>query len=416
MSVCVAGMWALTALGEGLEAQVKALNSERTGLRRWEEEEGTPEWLRGVYAGRIEQDSSALARSVGLPEAEFYPQTAVLASVAGLRCLGERFGEHSSWVRSRFAAERIGLVLATSAAGMAGTETVYKQLRRVDPEATLGLGQEVEEPLSHHSCGSTLAYAAEMIGIGGYRTCVSTACSSGANAVVLAAEYLQSGRQDAVLVIGAESLTGFTVRGFRSLRIYSDGACHPHEHRRDGLNLGEGVGALLLCRQEDVPDSITVWCSLRGAANANDAFHPTASSDDGEGLYQAMNQAIDQAGLSPQDIDYINLHGTGTQNNDSSEREALRRVFGEGAIPPCAATKAYTGHTLGAAGAIEAVYTALALKDQYRFGQPDFESSELPLVSPGSPAKMRYALSLSAGFGGNCTALLFEAPERKAQA
>jgi 3-oxoacyl-[acyl-carrier-protein] synthase-1 len=188
--------------------------------------------------------------------------------------------------------------------------------------------------------------------------------------------------------------------------------CKPFDEHREGLNLGEGAGYMVLV-SDKVAKTLTkpVYCKLSGYNNSNDAYHQTASSPDGTGSYKAMMGALEKSGLKPSDISYINLHGTGTPNNDSAEGTAVKRLFGP-VYPPMSSTKSFTGHTLGASGGIEAVFSALAIKHGIIYPNLRFETrmSDLPLEPERKFLKgqnIKHVMSNSFGFGGNCTSLIF---------
>ena len=262
-----------------------------------------------------------------------------------------------------------------------------------------------------HDCGaSTDAIAAHF---GGTRaTTVSTACSSAANALILGANLIRSGRTDIVVAGDSECLTSFHLHGFHSLMILDPQPCRPFDIRRAGLNLGEGAAFLVLESEASVKGrKVHPLARLAGFGNACDAFHQTASSENGEGAFLAMSKALEMASLLPGDISYVNAHGTGTPNNDASESAALRRVFGN-RIPPVSSTKAYTGHTTSASGSIEAVISVLCLQHQALPGQPAaFEPDPACIIPLTGPlyGPVDHVLCNSFGFGGNDTSLLFSA-------
>ena len=210
---------------------------------------------------------------------------------------------------------------------------------------------------------------------------------------------------------GFDSLSKFTLNGFRSLFILSETPCKPFDKNRTGLNLGEGAAFLVLESEGTLQiTGNSPICVLTGYANTNDAFHQTASSENGEGAFLCMNQALKSANLNPDDIDYINLHGTGTVNNDLSEGMALKRLFGHN-LPLFSSTKSFTGHTLGAAGAIEAVFSVLSLQNNFIFPSPGFEVPMDPELIPVTRTRsfpgIKNIMSNSFGFGGNETTLIF---------
>src|SRR5690606_8400871 len=190
-------------------------------------------------------------------------------------------------------------------------------------------------------------------------TTISTACSSSANSIMMAAQMIEDGLLRCAVAGGTDALSRFTLNGFNTLMIVDKELCQPFDKHRRGLNLGEGA-AYLLIMSEALADELQLQkiAFVSGYANANDAYHQTASSPEGAGNQLAMRNALVRAGLQPEDISYINAHGTGTPNNDSAECAAIQNVF-ETACPPFSSTKSYTGHTLAASGAVEAVFSTL---------------------------------------------------------
>ncbi len=262
----------------------------------------------------------------------------------------------------------------------------------------------------HHECGAVTELVADAMGIRHHVSTISTACSSGANALMYGARMIRAGMLDVVIAGGTDALTRFTLNGFNTLMILDQQNCRPFDDTRTGLNLGEGAGYVVLV-SDAVAEKISPWCRLAGFANANDAYHQTASSPDGTGNFLAMKSALDMGGLQPADIGYINLHGTGTQNNDSSEGLAITRLFGE-SVPPASSTKSFTGHTLGASGGIEAVFSAWALREGIIYPNANFsvQMKELafsPVTAFSRGNGLRNVMSNSFGFGGNCSSLVF---------
>jgi 3-oxoacyl-(acyl-carrier-protein) synthase len=208
-----------------------------------------------------------------------------------------------------------------------------------------------------------------------------------------------------------DSLAKFTLNGFNSLHILAHEPCRPFDRDRQGLNLGEGAAFLVLEKEEDIANR-QVYAQLTGFGNANDSYHPSSLSDEGEGPFLAMKQALEVAGLGPGDIDFINAHGTGTENNDASESRAMIRLF---QIPPAfGSTKSNTGHTLGGAGAVEAVFSVLNLHHQevypsLQFKNPIVSTGLIPVTEYRSMA-ISHVMSNSFGFGGNCSSLIFSKP------
>ncbi len=259
-------------------------------------------------------------------------------------------------------------------------------------------------------CGDTTDKIADYLKIKQYIATVSTACSSSANAIMIGARLIKNNIIDRAIVGGADALTKFTINGFNSLEIIDAEPCRPFDESRKGLTIGEGA-AYLLIESENIADKQKIICELKGYANANDAYHPTASSPEGHGAYLAMKQSLEMCGMNPSEVDYINAHGTGTDINDLSEGKAVEKLFSP-RIPPISSTKAFTGHTLGAAGAIEAVLSVLAIKHRMiypnlNFKNPIKELSFVPVTKLIKDIDVKNVMSNSFGFGGNNTSLLF---------
>jgi 3-oxoacyl-[acyl-carrier-protein] synthase-1 len=228
---------------------------------------------------------------------------------------------------------------------------------------------------------------------------------------------IRNGDLDRVVAGGTETLTKFHLNGFDSLKILDKEPCKPFDEKRNGINLGEGASYLVLESEESVKQSgKRVICELTGWGNSCEAFHQTASSPDGIGAYLAMKKAVEMSGLKVSDIDYINAHGTGTDNNDLSEGRAIETLFGT-EIPPVSSTKPYTGHTTSAAGATEAIIAILCLLEQVIW--PNLNFSEQMKELRFSPVrellknkKVNHVMTNSFGFGGNDTSLIFSRYER----
>ncbi|WP_295363448.1 beta-ketoacyl-ACP synthase [Arenimonas sp.] len=304
---------------------------------------------------------------------------------------------------ARFGADRVAVVLGTSTSGVGESEAAHRFHREHGrwPEGFHYAQQEM---------GTPAQYLAWRLGLRGPAQVISTACSSSAKALASAARLLRAGLADAVVAGGADSLCAFTVAGFASLGSVAPGRCLPFSRHRAGINIGEGA-ALFLVGREPGP------VRLAGCGESSDAHHMSAPDPEGRGPERAIREALDRAGLAPGDIDYVNLHGTATPQNDAMEAGVVARVFGPGT--PCSSTKPLTGHTLGAAGAIEAALCWIALADNpgrhlpphWWDGAADPALPPLNLVVPGTRAAAppRRMLSQSFAFGGSNAALVLEA-------
>jgi 3-oxoacyl-[acyl-carrier-protein] synthase-1 len=300
---------------------------------------------------------------------------------------------------------RTGFVSANTVGGMDKSEEFF-----VDFLTNPACGRL--RKVIHHECGSITDLVADRLGIRDHVSTISTACSSSANALYFASRLIRHHLLDVAIAGGTDALTRFTLNGFHSLMILDDQYCRPFDEHRKGLNLGEGAGYLVLV-SERVATSLrkAMYCQLDGCCNANDAYHQTASSPEGTGSFLAMKGALERSNLAPSDIDYINLHGTGTQNNDVAEGTAIKLLFSP-RFPKMSSTKSFTGHTLGASGGMEAVFSALAIKEGMIFPNLRWETpmKELPFVPETKFSKgqtISHVLSNSFGFGGNCTSLVF---------
>lgn len=347
-----------------------------------------------LLVGEVKCSNEALSERLGLSS-----RPVSRTSLLGLTAARE------AWGSNRHMKElRTGIISATSVGGMDTTEQFYQEyLAKNNPDYAV---------LRCHDSGSTTERIAAELGISGYINTLSTACSSGANAIMLGARLIEQGKLDRVLVGGTDALTDFTINGFRSLMIYDDQWCRPFDESRTGLNLGEGAAFLLLESDKSVRISGNpTICCLSGWANAADAYHQTASSPEGTGATMAIQNAIDISGLSALDISYINAHGTGTKNNDLSESTAMINVFGDN-VPDFSSTKPFTGHTLAAAGAIEAVFSVLAIQHglifpNLNYQNPIAETGLVPITELQTDQPVLAVLSNSFGFGGNNSSLVF---------
>ncbi len=295
---------------------------------------------------------------------------------------------------------QVGFISGTTVGGMDMSEQFYLDYIH---------GEAHKEYIAAHDCGSCTEMTAKRFGKFAFVTTLSTACSSAANAIILGANMIRCGEADIVVVGGSECITKFHLNGFNSLMILDTQPCRPFDATRNGLNLGEGAAYLVLESEESAKKrGAKAQALLSGYGNACDAFHQTASSPDGEGAFRAMKEALELAGLQPSEIDYINAHGTGTPNNDVSESQAMKRLFGD-KVPPVSSTKPFTGHTTSASGSIEAVFCILALQNGFvpvnlNWSQA-MEDGVVPVSQPTKKA-LNHILCNAFGFGGNDSSLL----------
>jgi len=392
--VFVAGVGVISAIGNNVAETLVSFENEQAGM-------GDITGMDTIYKGQlpvaeVKLSNDELATITGLPAT--ISRTTLLSLMAAKEALQDAdIPNLSSW--------RTGFVSANTVGGMDKSETFFIDFIKDSRKGKL-------RNIFDHECGSVTEKVAKELGLTGYMTTISTACSSSANAIFYGARMIKNDMLDVVVAGGAEALTKFTLNGFNTLMILDKEFCKPFDDNRHGLNLGEGSGYLVLV-SEKVAKTLkkTLYCKLSGYNNSNDAYHQTASSPDGTGSYLAMEKALKKAGLTTADIDYINLHGTGTPNNDSAEGTAIKRLFNP-EYPPMSSTKSFTGHTLGASGGIEAVFSALAIRHgliypNLRFETQMEELSFSPETKFSKGNKIKNVMSNSFGFGGNCTSLIF---------
>jgi 3-oxoacyl-[acyl-carrier-protein] synthase-1 len=379
-----------SALGTGNAATLDALRAQRGGLRHQPLRSGGSTWL-GTVADIDEPLTDSLAR---------YDCRAY--RVIGRALAEDDFTSKVAAARERYGAHRVGCFIGTICAGLMHLEERY---HRHDPRAgDLGPDVRLDDVVNLFSATD---YCRSVLGITGPAVSISTACSSSARAFPIAYRYMRAGLCDAAVVGGIDCANETFIYGFRSLGLLSAEPCRPWDRRRNGLSLGEAAGFALLEDFDEGADGIT----LLGFGESADAYHMTAPHPEGLGAELAMRDALRRAGLSPDAIDYINLHGSGTSANDAAEDAAVLRVFGS--ETPCSSTKGWTGHTQGASGVTEAVLSMLAVEHGFIPGtlnttEPD-PALRSRLVQENRSEPLRRVLSNSFGFGGNNCALIFGA-------
>lgn len=302
--------------------------------------------------------------------------------------------------------QHTGLLSATTTGGIREFEKHFYALTDLEQSGDFAQFTDTANPGEHAE------RIAEHLGIEKYIATLSTACSSSANAIMQGAQLIRQKKIDRVICGGTEALSKFTVNGFNALMILDHAHCRPFDATRSGLNLGEGAAYLVLESEALVMKSQkNIFAELKGYGNANDAFHQTASSPEGTGALYAMQNALAIAQIYSTSIDYVNAHGTATENNDLSEGIGLQRLFGD-KIPPFSSTKPFTGHTLAAAGGIEAVFSIMALQQQTIWPNLNFvhqmpELAIAPVTNLARSGNLTNIISNSFGFGGNTSSLIF---------
>lgn len=394
--IVVTAMGIISSIGNSVEENLYSLREGKPQISHLDNLHST---LRdNIKVGEVKLSNSELAKRLGIDHRAEYSRTALLGIWAAKEAIA---GLSADEVKS------LGFVSASTVGGMDKTEQFFYEYKT---------NVKARRHIYTHNIGENTRMIADYFGIEGMVTAVSTACSSSANAIMVGTNLLRTGRLSQVLVGGSDALCKFTINGFNSLMILSDDACKPFDRNRKGLNLGEGAAYLLIETEENaIRHGRTVLAVLSGWGNTNEAYHQTASSAEGDGAAAAMAKALDVASIAPHEIDYINAHGTATDNNDMSESVAIRRIFGN-EVPDFSSTKAFTGHTLAAASSVEAVYSILSIRESVVFPNLNFNTPiEVTNLTPQTTLKhkpIRNVLSNSFGFGGNCSTLIFSKYEK----
>jgi 3-oxoacyl-[acyl-carrier-protein] synthase-1 len=383
---------ATSCIGKGVTATLESLLEQRSGLKRCEFETVDIDTHIGEVKGVDE------AR---LPE-NLYKFECRNNRLAELALQQDGFFEAVQQAASRIGRRRVGVFLGTSTAGILETELAYRQR---DPIS--GALPPSFEYGSTHNSFSVADYVRQRCRLEGPAVVISSACSSSAKVFASARRMIEAGLIDAALVGGVDSLCLTTLYGFHSLQLSSPAPCRPFDVARDGISIGEAAAFALLERASEDLNGDSVL--LLGIGESSDAYHMSAPHPEGLGARRAMHAALASAGLEPGDIDYINLHGTGTPSNDRSESQAVASVFGP--TTPCSSSKGATGHTLGAAGALEAVISALAIQHGLMPGGVHTNTIDPTLtahyIKENRRAPIMRVLSNSFGFGGtNCSLIL----------
>lgn len=395
-SVLITGCGITCAIGNGKEEVLSSLLANRTGI-------APLKYLKTTHTefpvGEVKMSDEEMERIMGIKPGVPVTRTALMGMIALHEALADA-GMDSKDINGA------AFVNGTTVGGMDKSEQYYTDFIENDSR---------NEYIKTHDCGSCSEMIADRFGRFSRISTISTACSSAANAIELGADMIRSGLADIVVAGGSECITKFHLNGFNSLMILDHGQCRPFDAERAGLNLGEGAAYVVLeSRESAARRGVKPVAFLSGYGNACDAYHQTASSPDGEGAFLAMSKALADAGLTPDDIDYINAHGTGTPNNDLSESQAMKRLFGN-AMPPVSSTKSFTGHTTSASGSVEAVICILALRNgfvpvNYAFEHP-MEDGIVPNMELKPIRPLRHILCNSFGFGGNDSSIILTAAD-----
>ena len=389
MSIAVTGFGIICAIGNDAQSVLRSLQEGKTGI-------GQMRYLQSSHkelpVGEVKLSNEEMKRMLGQDERAVISRTVLMGALAIRQAL-----EHANL---DLKGKRIAIINGTTVGGMDITEHYFMQMKEDDTLLPL---------IEKHDCGSSTREMADLAGLKDAEVCtVSTACSSAVNAIILGSEMLKTGEADIVIAGGTEALSLFHLNGFNSLMILDKERCKPFDKNRAGLNLGEGTAFVVLETPSNSPSKGRNTAFIRGYGNRCDAFHQTASSEDCEGAYLAMGDALQMAGLKSGDIQYINAHGTGTPNNDASESAAIQRVFGDN-IPPISSTKGFTGHTTSASGSIETVICILSLLNDFVPANLGWKEQDESCIKPTTDNRQQTTENIlcnSFGFGGNDSALV----------
>lgn len=392
--VVITGIGILSSIGKNLPETIESLLASRSGI-------GTLKHLNSPHQDEFpfaevpysNQDLLDIAR---LTDPSNYSRNTLLGMIAA----GEAFQQARL---DRLPRRKTGLISATTVGGMDRCELYFNDFLTNNSK---------NQYIDVYDCADSTERIANILNIRDYLTTISTACSSAANAILLGARMIRRGRLDRVVAGGTEALTSFHVNGFSALKILDKMPCRPFDANRNGITLGEGAAYLILESEEAAREGDReIFAELAGYGNACEAYHQTASTPDGKGALLAMERALNVSGLDPSAIDYINAHGTGTDNNDIAEGLAIERLFGE-KIPFVSSTKPFTGHMTSAAGSAEAILSILCLTHRMilpnlNLKTPMPELHFTPVTELRKNTDVSLVMSNSFGFGGNNTSLIF---------
>lgn len=395
--VFITGYGVITAIGGNAEENYQSLINRKCGYGRIEVLETVHR--DSIFACEVRLNHRELCEMAGVREGEGFTRTSLLALIAAREAVAM-----AGLAKSEL--HEAGVISGTTVGGVREFEDNYNDMQ--DPVSD----GEYLQFLNTSDSGEHTERLADCFGAKRFVSTTSTACTSAANSIIFGARLIAAGLAERFICGGSEGLSKMTLNGFNSLMILDKGHCRPFDEGRSGLNAGEGAAYLVLESEEALGKSgRRAIAEVSGYANVNEAFHQTAASPDGAGACKAMRRAVEMAGLNPGDIDYIQAHGTGTENNDLAEGLAIQKLFGT-EPPPFSSTKAYTGHTMSAAGGVEAAFCMIAFDrdaifPNVNFSEPMKELAVRPLTEVKHAAGLKNILSNSFGFGGAGSTLLF---------
>ncbi|SHM95542.1 beta-ketoacyl-[acyl-carrier-protein] synthase family protein [Flavobacterium chilense] len=389
MNITITGMGIISSLGKNLEENRNNLFSGSTFISK-------PEYLQTnnnhFSIGEVKYSDKSLQEMSG-EDHKGLSRSSYLSIVAAKEAIKNAGFDIDSYTG------KIALISGSTVGGMRETEMLYKTYFQNDTE---------ENYLENHEGASITEDLADILKIN-LNISVNTACSSSLNTIMCGARMIRNGLCDIAIVGGSDALSKFTLNGFNSLLLLDKEICKPFDRDRKGINLGEAAGYLILESESSAKNrNKTPIAKIAGYGNANDAHHPSASSEEVNGLQLSMKKALKEAGLDPSEIDFINAHGTGTRNNDSTEIASMKKVFGD--IPQFSSTKSLTGHCLAAAGVVESIFSIISLQENrpvfnYNFKNPIEDT--LPYMGEIFNKEIRHIMNNSIAMGGFCSTLIF---------
>lgn len=383
--ISITGLGIICSIGNNADEVLDSLRKGESGVRSMKYLQSKHQ---DIPVGEVQLSNEEMKQQLGIESSAPISRTSLMGAIAIRQALKDAKIEDLE-------GKRVAVISGTTVGGMDITERYFEQMKTDD--SLLDLPQNNE-------CGKSTLEMTEMAGIKNAEVCtISTACSSALNSIILGTEMLKRDEVDIVIAGGSESLSIFHLNGFNTLMILDKERCRPFDDTRAGLNLGEGAAFVVLEK-----DKAEGKAFVAGYGNRCDAFHQTASSDNGEGAYLAMKDAIDMAGIKAEEVQYVNAHGTGTPNNDLSESQALKRIFGDN-MPDVSSTKSFTGHTTSASGSIETVICVLAMQNGFVPGNLGWKNQIEGGITPTlgrDDAKLENVICNSFGFGGNDSSLV----------
>lgn len=392
-SIAITGQGIICAIGVDCDSVLSSLEKKEHGISQ-------VKYLESIHqelpVGEVKLSDEQMKEILGISIDREVSRTSLLGAIALKQAL-----DSSRLTREDLTGKRVALISGTTVGGMDVTERHYSKMLSDKNEAGY---------IAQHDCGNNTEEIAQLCGVDANLITISTACSSALNAIILGTRLLLADKADIVLAGGSEALSRFHLNGFNSLMILDHDSCRPFDSNRHGLNLGEGAAYVVLERAKDLSmrKGGNPIAFIVGYGNRCDAFHQTATSENGEGAYRAMSDAIEMSGLNPSQIDYINAHGTGTPDNDRSESQAILRVFGD-SYPLVSSTKSFTGHTTSASGSIETVICILSMQNNFIPANLRWQQSSHDCIIPSEgwhDVKLQNVLCNSFGFGGNDSSLI----------